>query len=92
MYKYKNLSASGLVVAGSGHAIGIIIHSNSSGTIKLWNNTSAAGTVFDNTMTLGVDERFIPLFGKEFTVGLYATIGGTADISVVYGLNLPTNP
>lgn len=84
MYKHSNLTASGLVKTGSGYVMGIIIHSNSSGTIKLWDNTSAAGTVLDNTMTLGVDERFIPLFGKSFSTGLYVTVGGTADISVVY--------
>lgn len=91
MYKYKNFSASGLVQAGGGSAIGIIIHSNSSGTIKLWDNTSAAGTVFDNEMSLGATERFIPLFGKEYKVGLYVTIGGTADICIVYDPNVPIN-
>lgn len=83
-YKYKNMSASGLVNTGYGIIEGIIINSHTSGTIKLWDNTSAAGTVICNTITLGASERFIPLFDINFNTGLYVTIGGTADITVVY--------
>lgn len=81
---YKNLSASGLVVTGSGKVDGIVVNSHTSGTIKLWDNTSAATTVLCNTMTLAVGERFIPLYGMNFNTGLYVTIGGTADITVAY--------
>ena len=81
---YKNLSASGLVKTGSGTVKGIIVGSHSSGTIKLWDNTSGASTILVNTMTLVVGERWIPLFDVNFTVGLYVTIGGTADITIVY--------
>lgn len=84
MYKYTNLTASGLVKSGNGFVVGIIIHSNSSGTIKLYDSLTGSGTVFDNTMSLGATERFIPLFGKTFYTGLYVEIGGTADISIVY--------
>ena len=81
--KYKNMSASGLVATGAGVAVGVIINSHSSGTLKLWDNTSAATTVLCNTITFGASERWIPLFGARFTTGLYATIGGTADITIV---------
>lgn len=84
MLKYKNLSASGLVKTGSGQVWGITINSHSSGTIKIWNNTSATGDVIHNTMTLAVGERTITLFGESFSTGLYITIGGTADITVAY--------
>jgi hypothetical protein len=84
MNKYKNLSASGLVKTGSGTATGVIINSHSSGTLKLWDNTSGASTVICNTITFGASERFIPLYGISFETGLYATIGGTADITIVY--------
>lgn len=83
-YSYKNLSASGLVKTGFGRVKGIVVGSHSAGTIKLWDNTSAATTVLVNTMTLASGERFIPLFDVTFNVGLYVTIGGTADITVVY--------
>lgn len=82
--KYKNLSASGVVKSSTGKIVGIIINSHSSGTIKLWDNTSAASTVLCNTMTLAVGERYIDLFNANFSTGLFVTIGGTADITVVY--------
>lgn len=86
--KYRNLTASALVKTGSGTVKGIVIGSHTSGTIKLWDNTSAATTVLVNTMTLSAiattGERFIDLFGANFTTGLYVTIGGTADITVMY--------
>lgn len=78
------MTASALVKTGNGDVQGIIIASHTTGTIKLWDNTSAAGTVLVNTITLAVGERWIPLFGAEFTTGLFVTIGGTADITVVY--------
>lgn len=82
--KYKNLSASGLVHTGYGKVVGIVVASHTSGTVKLWDNTSAATTVLVNTMTLAAGERFIPLYDATFTTGLYVTIGGTADITIVY--------
>ena len=82
--KYANLSASALVKTGQGVVRGIVVGSHSSGTIKLWDNTSAVTTVIVNTMTLAAGERFIPLYDIQFRTGLYVTIGGTADITVVY--------
>ncbi len=83
-YKYKNISASALVKTGAGIIKGVIINSHSSGTLKLWDNTSGATTVICNTITFGAGERFIPLYCVAFDVGLYATIGGTADITIIY--------
>ena len=84
MNKYKNLSASGLVKTGSGTIAGVIINSHSSGTLKLWDSLTAANTVICNTITFGAGERFVPLYDTAFNTGLYATIGGTADITIVY--------
>jgi len=84
MNKYKNLTASGLVHTGFGSVVGIVVNSHTAGTIKLWDNTSAATTVLANTITLGATERFIPLYEAGFTTGLFVTIGGTADITVIY--------
>lgn len=81
---YRNLSASALVKTGAGTVKGIVINSHSSGTLKLWDNTSAATTVLFNTMTFAAGERFVPLFDANFNTGLYATIGGTADITILY--------
>jgi hypothetical protein len=84
MNSYKNLTASGLVKTGQGTVSGIIVASHSSGTIKLWDAVTAAVPVLVNTMTLATGERYIPLYDANFTTGLYVTIGGTADITVVY--------
>ena len=82
--KTANLSASALVKTGAGNVKGVVINSQSSGTLKLWDNTSAATTVLFNTITFAATDRYIDLFGAAFNTGLYATIGGTADITVVY--------
>ena len=81
---YVNLSASALVKTGAGQVYGIVINSHTSGTLKLWDNTAGSGTVLCNTMTFAVGERFIPLLGATFGTGLYATIGGTADVTILY--------
>lgn len=81
---YKNLSASGLIETGPGTLQGIVINSHSSGTLKFWDNTSAATTIIFNTITLAAGERWIPFFGAKFTVGCFLTIGGTADVTVLY--------
>ena len=52
---------------------------------------SGAGTTnrpMTGTITFSVvgttGERFIPLYDAEFGTGLYATVGGTADLTIVY--------
>jgi len=82
--KYKNISASALVKTGAGKVVGVVIGSHTNGTLKLWDNTSGATTVLVNTMTFAAGERFIPLYDAVFNTGLYATIGGTADITIIY--------
>lgn len=82
--KYVNLSASALIETGPGTLQGVVVNSHTSGTLKFWDNTSAATTVIFNTITLGATERWIPLFGAKFTTGCFLTIGGTADVTVIY--------
>jgi hypothetical protein len=81
---YKNTTASVLIKTGTGNLQGVIVNSHSSGTLKFWDNTSGATTVIFNTITLAAGERWIPLFGAKFTTGCYLTVGGTADVTVVY--------
>lgn len=88
MNKYANISASALVKTGTGTLKAIIINSHSSGTVKLWDALTATTPVICNTMTLSAvattGERVIEFNDIAFTTGLYVTIGGTADITVVY--------
>jgi len=79
-----NLSASALIKTGSGRVQGIVINSHTSGTLKLWDNTAASGTVMFETITFAAGERWIPMFGASFATGLYATIGGTANITIMF--------
>lgn len=83
--KYTNLTASALVKTGAGVVSGFIINSHTSGTLKLWDNTSAASTVIINTYTFPSGSGVV-LFPDDisFNTGLYATIGGTADITLVW--------
>lgn len=77
-----NLTASALVKTGDGVLAGMYVNSTSSGTIKFWNNTSATGTVINNTITPAVG--YHDLGNANFETGLYATIGGTLDVTLYY--------
>jgi len=82
--KYTNLSASAQVRAGSGVLYGIIINSNTSGTLKLWDSLTASGSIIMNTYTFVAGSSYISLPpGISFYTGLFATIGGTADITIL---------
>lgn len=81
---YLNTAASVLVKTGAGRVKGIFVASASATpTIKLWDNTTAATTVLVNTFTpvAGTLYRFLD---AEFANGLYITISGTVDCTVLY--------
>ena len=80
----KNLSASGAIKNTPGVLVGVVINSHSSGTLKFWNNTEGSGNVLFNTITLHTSERYINLFNANFDTACYLTIGGTADVTVLY--------
>lgn len=79
---YKNITASGLIKTGFGTLVGMYVNSTSAGTIKFWDNTSAATTVINNTITPAIG--YHKLGNANFTVGLYATISGTLDVTLYY--------
>ena len=82
---YTNLSASALIKTGAGVIKGIVVNPHSSGTLKLWDNTSGATTVIFNTITFAAGSGIVlNLPAVEFSTGLYATIGGTADITILW--------
>jgi len=80
--KYTNVTASALVKTGAGRLVGMYVNSTTAGTIKFWDNTSAATTVINNTITPAVG--YHDLGDVAFTTGLYATIGGTLDVTLHY--------
>ena len=77
---YKNLTASVVVKADEGILVGMYVNSTTAGTIKFWDNTSAATTVINNTITPAIG--YHNLGNVSFNTGLYATIGGTLDVTL----------
>lgn len=90
--KSKQLTASALVATigaqgGVGVVNAIIVSSHTSGTIKLWDNTAASGTILVDTYTYGAGSSIIPLYGPTFVKGLYADMNGTTQsITIVYNI------
>ena len=83
--KYKNLTASGLVKTGFGKVAGFVVNSHTSGTLKLWDNTSATTTVITNTYTFPSGSQVVSFPEPiSFDTGLYADIGGTVDLTIIY--------
>lgn len=80
----KEVTSSSLVYTGPGTLSAVIVASHSSGTIKFWDNTSAATTVLVNTFTFPTGSGVYNFGGAKFNVGLFATIGGTIDCTVLY--------
>jgi hypothetical protein len=80
---YKNMSASGLVKEGPGKLTGIIVASTSSGTLKFWDQTSAAAPILINTFTPAA-ATFYKLPDVMFTRGLFVTLANTMDWTIFY--------
>ena len=82
---YSNISADTAVKTGAGRFYGFIVNSHTSGTVKVWDNTSAATTVLLNTITLAAGpQMWVFPVAIEFATGLYVDIGGTIDLTVLY--------
>lgn len=80
------MTASGLVKTAKGTTniiVGMFVNSTSAGTIKFWDNTAGSGTVINNTITPAAGQ-FYQLGFAAFNTGLYATIGGTLDVTIYY--------
>jgi hypothetical protein len=79
---FLSTSASALVKTGAGVCHLILVTASTSGTVKLWDAVSAAGTVIVDTLSVNAGEEYdIP---AGFTNGLYITIGGTATVTVFF--------
>jgi hypothetical protein len=83
--KYNNGSTSKAIKSGAGTLYGIVVNSHTNGTLKLWDNTAGSGTVLLNTITFASGPQTIMFpMGVSFYTGLYATIGGTIDYTILY--------
>lgn len=96
--KSINVTGSGIVKNGAGFLYGIIVNSHSSGTLKTWDNTSAAlngninpqseGLMHD-TMTFAAGFVGPITFPTPipFRNGLYASVGGTLNCQYITSRN-----
>lgn len=83
--KYLNGTTSQAVKSTKGSFYGVIVNSHTSGTLKLWDNTSAAGAVLVNTFTFTAGSGIYTFpRGISFNTGLFATVGGTLDYTILY--------
>lgn len=82
MNKYTNKTASALIKTGSGVLKGMYVNSTSAGTVKFWDSVAESGTVINNTITPAIG--YHSLGDANFTTGLYATIGGTLDVTFYF--------
>ena len=76
-------NASGLLRTGQGCVQKIICAASSSGTITIYDNTSAAGTVLLNAFPVVAGNVYD--VGLMFQLGCYIAIGGTATITPTLG-------
>lgn len=76
---YKNLTASGQVLAGEGWVAGMYVNSTSAGTVKLYDYLTASGAVIFNTITPAIGWH--SLGNVHCATGCYAAIGTTLDVT-----------
>lgn len=83
--KYTNGTTSQAIKSAPGAFYGIIVNSHTSGTLKLWDNTAGSGTVLMNTFTFPAGSGFYQFTeGISFNTGLFATVGGTIDYTILW--------
>lgn len=82
---YLNGTTSQVVKTGPGTLFGFTVNSHSSGTLKLWDNTAGSGNILLNTITFAAGPGFYMIpDGVDFNTGLFATVGGTIDYTIIY--------
>jgi hypothetical protein len=79
---YQRLTASGVVMPTKGRLAGFYVSSTSSGTLTLYDNTTASGPQVTGTITPAVGWNALPV---DLQNGLFAAIGGTLDVTFVGG-------
>lgn len=82
-FKKKALSADGLVLTGRGYFGGVFVASSTSGVIRIYDDTSAAGTlILPSTAVSDGDEIWLPC---EADVGIYFDlVSGSAEVVILY--------
>lgn len=82
--RFLNTTSTGLIKTGEGTVHGVIVNSHTSGTIKFSNGTTAVSDMM-GTYTFPSGSQVVDFgAGVRFTTGLFLTVGGTANITVLY--------
>lgn len=81
---YQNITADTALKSAAGRFIGFICNSTTSGTIKMYDNTAASGTVILNTFTPAASTVYAFAAAVNFSTGLYADVSNTIDITFLY--------
>ncbi|MDD5178333.1 MAG: hypothetical protein PHT54_03590 [Candidatus Nanoarchaeia archaeon] len=77
--KYIHLSGSGSVAGGECWVAGMYVNSTSSGTVKVYDYTSASGTIVNNTITPAIG--YHNLGNVHCLTGCYIATTGTIDVT-----------
>lgn len=80
---YKQMSASALVKTGYGRLRGVFCSSSTGGTLTLYDDLVGATPLIANTFSLTA-ATYYNMADVAYGTGLYATIGGTAEITLFY--------
>lgn len=77
---YKNITATGAVSTGPCQLIGFYVNNTTAGTLVL-RNGGAGGEVMSGTITPAIGFHRFP---ANVGVSLYATVGGTLDVTFFF--------
>ena len=80
---YVMLTASALVRTGATTLKGFFVSSTTAGTIKIWDNTAASGTVLIDTIT-PTNLGWYDCGNLSAGTGVYVTLGGTISVTISY--------
>lgn len=83
--RFLNTTSSGLVKNSDGTVHGVLVNSHTSGTIRLFDGTTASGTSVMGTYSFTAGSQVVNFgVGIKCDTGIFATVGGTANITILY--------
>lgn len=84
-YKTVTQAAPVTVKSGPGALVGITVTASSAGTVTVYDNTAASGTVLFTKSSLAVgDVVHFGGLGLACNTGLHVVVGGTGTVNVMY--------
>lgn len=75
---YGRINATGQVCATRGRLSGFYVASTTTGTLTLYDNTSAASPQISGVITPAIGWNAYPV---DFQTGLWVVVGGTIDVT-----------